>query len=100
MDTHRAPATISPPSRQLRATLQADIGGMKIFVPLTDEMLDSGDFGGLLVPYQPGQALFSQCAQAPAQSKCNSSRSPVCKPSSEALPALSSSTYCAGPSLG
>ncbi len=75
---------------------------MKVFVPVTDEMLDSGDLDGLLVPYRPGRVLLSQCRDAPqmVQSRCSANLSPATNPNSEALPALSSSTYMAGPALG
>ena len=33
---------------------------MKVFVPVTDDMLDNPDLAELLVPYQPGIALASQ----------------------------------------
>ena len=75
---------------------------MKVFVPITDEMLERGDFVDPLVPYQPGRLLLSQCLETPEidQSMRNTSLSPGSSPSSEDFPALSSSTYLAGPVLG
>ena len=75
---------------------------MKVFVPVTDDMLQREDFTGLLVPYRPGRLLVSQCRKIlePCQSSRNTSLSPGASSSSDALPALSSSTYLAGPSLG
>ena len=75
---------------------------MKVFIPLTDEMLEQGMIPDELVAYQPGRPLLSQLktAPAPAQSSLIVNRSPSPTPSSEALPALSSSTYLAGAMLG
>ncbi len=75
---------------------------MKVFVPITDEMLERGDLDGLLVPYRPGRTLISQSPTGTIrdQSSSRTSASPAETPISEAMPALSSSTYCAGPSLG
>ena len=75
---------------------------MKVFVPVTDEMLEQEEIGDLLVPYQPGRLLLSQCREQPVvnQSILKTSLSPVASPSSEDFPALSSSTYLAGPALG
>lgn len=81
-------------------TAAADTGPVKVFVPITDEMLEDGSFDEPLVPYQPGRLLFSQVAVADPQSRCSTSVSPFTTPSSAALPPLSSSTYWAGPSLG
>lgn len=84
---------------------------MKVFVPLTDDMLDQLDGGDLPVPYSPGAIPLSSlprgarlqdtgCAGLDGQSISSSSRSPADTPSSSALPAFNSSTYRAGPSLG
>ena len=68
-------------------------GAMDIFEPLTDDMLECGDFDGELVPYQPGYMLISHCETPEPQSRCSTSRSPADTPNSAALPALSSRTY-------
>ena len=73
---------------------------MKVFVPFTDDMLDDPAFAEMLVPYQAGSALLSQLETEEDQSRCKTITSPGTSPSSDALPALSSSTYRAGPSLG
>ena len=76
---------------------------MKIFIPLCDDMLDQLEDPGALVPFQFGVPSISQVtASAPVESQSmkRSSSSPVLTPSSAALPALSSSTYRAGPLLG
>lgn len=73
---------------------------MKIFVPVTDDILDHPELLSLLVPYQAGVALAAQAGPEPVQSSRKTNRSPASTPSSEALPALSSSTYWAGPALG
>lgn len=75
---------------------------MKVFIPLTDEMLEQGLLPDELVAYQPGQPLLSQLqtAPAPTQSSLSVSRDPSPTPNSDALPALSSSTYLAGAILG
>ena len=73
---------------------------MKVFVPFTDEMMDHPDFAEMLVPYQPGHPLLSRLEAAEGQSRSSTIVSPDTKPNSDALPALSSSTYIAGPSLG
>jgi hypothetical protein len=70
---------------------------MKAFVPLTDAVLAGLDGTETLVPYRPGLPLASQLNQRipggeASQSRCSSSGSPACRPSSAALPALSSST--------
>lgn len=75
---------------------------MKIFIPLTDEMLEQGIIPDELVAYQAGHPLLSQLKTipAPVQSSSSINRSPSPTPSSEAVPALSSSTYMAGAMLG
>ena len=75
---------------------------MRVFIPLSDEMLESGMFPGEPVVYQPGQALLSQqkTVSAPAQSSSIINESPTPTPNSDAIPALSSSTYLAGATLG
>jgi len=75
---------------------------MNVFIPLTDEMLETGVLPDELVAYRPGQPLLSQYhhTPSPAQSSVTVIRSPGPTPSSEALPALSSSTYLAGAKLG
>ncbi len=80
---------------------------MKVFVPLNDDMLERllQDTSGseLPVPYQAGLPTINQlrARQGTAlQSSSRDSTSPAATPSSSALPALSSSTYMAGPSLG
>jgi len=75
---------------------------MKVFVPLTDQMLEDNPNPGPLVPYQPGLPPISQLtasARPNRQSSISTSSSPGCTPNSPALPALSSSTYLAGPAL-
>ena len=73
---------------------------MKVFIPITDEMLENGMIPDELVAYQPGQVILSQLQTTPSQSKSSTKRSPTPTPNSEAMPALSSSTYLAGPVLG
>ena len=79
---------------------------MKVFIPLTDDMLDTLDCAERLVPYTPGAIPLSAIPAAvkdralSRQSMSSSSRSPGTTPSSAALPALSSRTYRAGPVLG
>jgi hypothetical protein len=85
---------------------------MKQFVPLRDD-----EFYAMLaaaqrpVPYRPGVpchhalgAVGSEDSQqmpaVPADQRWNSTLSPVLTPSLSAMPALSSSTYLAGPLLG
>lgn len=77
---------------------------MKIFIPLTDDMLDDLDANELPVPYQAGLPPISQITDSvsaphPVQSRKSNSSSPGLTSSSAALPALSSSTYMAGPAL-
>lgn len=65
------------------------------FVPLTDEMLYAWSGPTLpLVPYRCGLpcARDDQC--------CTANASPGLTPNLSAVPAFSSSTYCAGPSDG
>lgn len=75
---------------------------MKVFIPFTDEMLEQGLIPDELVAYQPGRPLLSQLQSTGAlnQSSSTVSTSPRPTPSSEAVPALSSSTYLAGAMLG
>ena len=73
---------------------------MKVFIPITDEMLESGNVPDDVVAYQPGLPLLSQIDAAPRQSKSSVNRSPTPTPSSDAVPALSSSTNLAGAILG
>lgn len=76
---------------------------MKIFIPLTDDMLDSLNASASLVPYRLGLTPISQLTAEAAPHPYSSikvSSSPALAPSSAALPALSSSTYRAGPALG
>lgn len=84
---------------------------MKVFVPLTDDMLDAMDDGEAPVPYRLGvipvasleilsEAPAREPLAAPRQSMSSSRTSPLSTPSSSALPALSSRTYRAGPVLG
>ena len=73
---------------------------MKVFVPITDEMLDKGLVPDELVAYQRGQILLSQLQAAPLQSRSSVKWSPASTPSEDAAPALSSSTYIAGAALG
>ena len=68
---------------------------MRLFVPLTDEMLYARNGSPLqLVPYQCGLP----CARD--DQRCTTMVSPGLMPSVPTVPALSSSTYCAGPSDG
>lgn len=65
------------------------------FVPLTDEMLYAMDGPPLpLVPYRTGVPCVRE------DQRCTVSESPGFTPSVSAMPALSSSTYRAGPSDG
>lgn len=73
---------------------------MKVFIPITDEMLDAGLIPDELVAYQRGQLLLSQLQTAPRQSRSSNKRSPAETPSPDAMPALSSKTYMAGAALG
>ena len=73
---------------------------MKVFVPITDEMLDKGLIPDELLAYQAGLPLLSQLQKTPLQSRSSIKRSPTPTPNPDAVPALSSSTYLAGPVLG
>ena len=75
---------------------------MKVFVPFTDDMMDEPGFAEMLIPYQAGLYTLSQIPDLKSadQSRSKSNLSPATTSSSEALPALSSNTYIAGPSLG
>ena len=68
-------------------------GRMKVFIPLSDDMLETGEFPETLVPYQAGAPLVSQLRERQDQSRCSTSVSPTDTPNSDALPPLSSSTY-------
>lgn len=82
---------------------------MKVFVPLTDDELYALlAASATLVPYQTGvpclHALENPANAAtvrqPGDQRWNSSLSPTLTPSLSAVPALSSSTYCAGALVG
>lgn len=73
---------------------------MKIFIPITDEMLEKGIIPDELVAYQSHLPLLSQLQTTPDQSRSTVKRSPTPTPNSDAVPALSSSTYLAGALLG
>lgn len=76
---------------------------MKIFIPMNDDMLDALNPSISLVPYQPGLPTIGQLAGLAGtnhQSSNSNNSSPGLASSSRALPALSSSTYLAGPALG
>lgn len=86
---------------------------MKVFVPLADDELYALLAASVkLVPYQAGlpchHALEQagkvpaspSVASASADQRWNSSLSPTLTPSLSAMPALSSSTYCAGALVG
>ena len=75
---------------------------MKVFVPYHDAMMDDPAFAEMLVPYQPGLKTLNQIPDPKSadQSRCKVMTSPGSRPSSDAIPALSSSTYMAGRSLG
>jgi len=73
---------------------------MKVFIPITDEMLEKGIIPDELVGYRPGLPLLSQLHTTPDQSRSTVKRSPTPTPNSDAVPALSSSTYLAGALLG
>jgi len=66
---------------------------MQIFVPVTDDILDQPELLALLVPYRAGVALAARAGPEAVQSSRKTNRSPASTPSSEALPALTSSTY-------
>lgn len=74
---------------------------MKVFIPISDEMLEQGIIPEELVAYHPGRPLLTQVqAKAPSQSSLSVNREPGPTPNSDATPALSSSTYLAGATLG
>lgn len=74
---------------------------MKVFIPISDEMLEQGAIPEDLVAYHPDKLLLSQVkTSASAQSRLSVNREPGPTPSSDATPALSSSTYLAGARLG
>ena len=74
---------------------------MKVFIPISDEMLERGVIPGDLVAYHPDKPLLSQVqAATPGQSRLSVNRDPGPTPSSAAEPALSSNTYFAGARLG
>ena len=73
---------------------------MRVFIPITDEMLEKGMIPDELVAYQVGMPLLSQVQTVSLQSRSTTRRSPTPTPSSDAVPALSSSTYLAGAALG
>lgn len=76
---------------------------MNVFIPLDENTIDQLSEHDALVPYQAGLPPVSQLtasADAGTQSRSSTSSSPGLTPSSAALPALSSNTYRAGPSLG
>jgi hypothetical protein len=74
---------------------------MKVFIPISDEMLMDGIIPHELVAYHPGMLML---AQEPTpeivQSKSTVNRSPSSTPSSDAVPAFNSSTNFAGTLLG
>ena len=75
---------------------------MKVFVPITDEMLMQGAIRDDLVVYQPGMRCLNNL-QTPGdvtQSRSTSKRSPGSTPNSAAVPAFNSSTNLAGSLLG
>lgn len=73
---------------------------MKVFIPISDDMLEQGLIPDELKAYQPGLPLLSQFQAEPLQSSSTVKRSPRLTPSDDAVPALSSSTYLAGAILG
>lgn len=74
---------------------------MKVFTPISDEMLMDGAIPNELVAYHPGMLLLAQQATpTTAQSRSTTMRSPSSTPSSAAEPAFNSSTNLAGTSLG
>jgi hypothetical protein len=50
---------------------------MKVFVPLTDEMLDQLEVNDRLVPYQAGLSLLSQCSACELEPRLNSNEAPA-----------------------
>jgi hypothetical protein len=83
---------------------------MKVFIPITDEMIDKGILPDEIVPFRPGQPFLANGEPFPlargetgpstAQSSSSVSVEPGPTPRRSAEPALSSSTYMAGPRLG
>jgi len=75
---------------------------MKVFVPITDEMLMQGTLLGELVAYQRGMPCLRhpQTSVDTAQSRSTTIRSPTSTPNSAAVPAFNSSTNLAGSLLG
>ena len=75
---------------------------MKVFVPISDEMLMQGTTLDDLAVYQPGMPCLSNL-KVPldaTQSRSTTSRSPGSTPNSAAVPAFNSSTNLAGNLLG
>ena len=66
---------------------------MKVFVPITDEMLEEGILPDDMVAYRPDLLVMSQLQTTRDQSKSSDSLSPSPTPNSSAVPALSSNTY-------
>jgi hypothetical protein len=66
---------------------------MKVFVPISDEMLEKGILPDDMVAYRPDLLVLSQLQTTPDQSKSSDNRSPTPTPNSSAIPALSSNTY-------
>lgn len=75
---------------------------MKVFIPITDEMLEAGVIPAEPVAYQVGVPLLSQLQKTTSavQSRSSVSRSPTSTPSLAASPAFNSSTNLAGKALG
>lgn len=75
---------------------------MKVFIPITDELLEQGCIPDELVPYQAGMVLMDQSPEISldTQSRSSIKRSPGPTPRAEAVPAFNSSTYLAGTTLG
>ena len=72
---------------------------MKVFVPISDEMLMDGMMPHELVAYHPGMLLLAQQPSV-AQSSSTVKRSPSSTPNSDTVPAFNSSTNMAGTLLG
>ena len=75
---------------------------MKVFIPITDEMIEKGILPADMIPFQPGQPVLAQAdsMQSKLQSSSSVNSEPGPTPSRSAEPAFSSSTYIAGPVLG
>lgn len=74
---------------------------MKVFIPISDEMLLDGIIPHELIAYHPGMLLLAQQPTPETiQSKSTVKRSPSSTPSSDAVPAFNSSTNFAGTLLG